>query len=308
MIYTVTLNPSIDYVAAAPEFSSGKLNRLSEEMFLPGGKGNNVSIVLKNLGIESTALGFIAGFTGEQIDKMLCEKGIRTDFIRLSEGNSRINMKIHSISDDVETEINGSGPKICPEDVDALKEKMCKLAEGDTVILAGSIPPTIPDTIYEDICKGVEGKGVRIIVDAEKTLLERVLKYRPFLIKPNHHELGHIFDVEIRTQEEALTYAKKLQQAGARNVIVSMAGAGAVLLGENGEIWRMKAPEGEIVNSVGAGDSMIAGFLAGLEKGEMVQSAFRQAVCCGSACAFMKGLPKAEDVEKIMAESKRIEV
>lgn len=307
MIYTVTLNPSIDYVTAAPEFATGKLNRLSEEMFLPGGKGNNVSMVLKNFGVESTAFGFVAGFTGEQIDKMLCEKGVHTEFIRLSEGNSRINMKIRSISDDTETEVNGMGPAIRPEDLSALKEKINQLTEEDTIILSGSIPSAVADTIYEEICRQLDGKGVRIIVDAEKKLLERVLKYRPFLIKPNHHELGQMYGIEIRTPEDAIYYAKELQLAGAQNVMVSMAGEGAVFLGENGEQMQMKAPQGTLVNSVGAGDSMIAGFLAALEAGENMQKAFRQAVCCGSACAFMKGLPDKIDVENLLAESERTE-
>ena len=305
MIYTVTLNPSIDYVATAPVFREGELNRLTEELFLPGGKGNNVSMVLKNLGVESTALGFVAGFTGGQIEKMLAEKGIRTDFIKLSEGNSRINMKIHSISDKVETEINGSGPKIRREEVAFLKGKIGRLAQGDTIVLSGSIPPSLSDTIYEEICSDLEGKGVRILVDAEKKLLERVLKYRPFLIKPNHRELGQIFDTEITTKEEAFVYAKKLQEAGARNVIVSMAGDGAIFLGESGEGYQMEAPKGAVINSVGAGDSMVAGFLAGLEKGEEMSEAFRQAVFCGSACAFMKGLPEAEDVKRIIEESEK---
>lgn len=305
MIYTVTLNPSIDYVVAAPFFHEGELNRLTEELFLPGGKGNNVSMVLKNLGVESTALGFVAGFTGKQIEKMLAEKGIRTDFVKLSEGNSRINMKIHSISDKVETEINGSGPKICQEEVAFLKEKIGRLAQGDTIVLAGSIPPSLSDTIYEEICSDLEGKGVRMIVDAEKKLLARVLKYRPFLVKPNHRELGQMFDTEITTKEEAFVYAKKLQESGARNVIVSMAGDGAIFLGESGEAYQMEAPKGAVINSVGAGDSMVAGFLAGLEQGKEMSEAFRQAVFCGSACAFMKGLPEAEDVERIIEESEK---
>ena len=299
MIYTVTLNPSIDYVAAAPVFREGKLNRLTEELFLPGGKGNNVSMVLKNLGIESTALGFVAGFTGQQIEKMLEEKGIRKDFIKLSQGNSRINMKIHSISDAVETEINGSGPKIRPEEVCALMEKIGELAEGDTIVLAGSIPPSLPDTIYEEICSRLYGKGVRIVIDAEKALLQRVLKYRPFLIKPNHYELGQMFGVDIRTKEEAVNCAKKLQEAGARNVMVSMAADGAIFLGENKETYQTEAPKGKVVNSVGAGDSMVAGFLAGLENGMITQEAFRYAVFCGSACAFIKGLPESDDVKRI---------
>lgn len=305
MIYTVTLNPSIDYVAAASVFREGELNRLTEEVFLPGGKGNNVSMVLKNLGVESTALGFVAGFTGEQIEKMLAEKGIHTDFVRLAEGNSRINMKIHSILDKVETEINGSGPRIRPEEVAFLKKKTGRLAQGDTIVLAGSIPPSLSDTIYEEICSDLEGKGVRMIVDAEKKLLARVLKYRPFLIKPNHRELGQMFDTEITTKEEAFVYAKKLQEAGARNIIVSMAGDGAIFLGESGEAYQMEAPKGAVSNSVGAGDSMVAGFLAELEKGEEMSEAFRKAVFCGSACAFMKGLPEAEDVKRIIEESEK---
>lgn len=306
MIYTVTLNPSIDYVASTTEFAAGKLNRLSEEVFLPGGKGNNVSIVLKNLGIESTAFGFTAGFTGEQIEKMLSAQGIYTDFIRLPEGNSRINMKINSVSDCEETEINGCGPKIRPEDTEALKKKIEKLAEGDSIVLSGSIPPGVPDTIYEDICRQLREKGVRVIVDAEKRLLKNVLKYHPFLIKPNHHELGQMYETQIRTQEEAIYFAKKLQHEGAENIIVSMAGEGAVFLGADGKIWQMEAPKGRVINSVGAGDSMIAGFLAALEKGETMQEAFRQAVFCGSACAFMKGLPCTMDIEKIKMESESI--
>ncbi len=306
MIYTVTLNPSIDYVASAPEFAAGKLNRLSEEVFLPGGKGNNVSMVLNHLGVQSTALGFIAGFTGEQIERMLAAQGICTDFIKLSEGNSRINMKINSVSDKEETEINGCGPKVCPKDIEKLKKKIEKLAAGDTIILSGSIPPGVPDTIYEDICRQLNGTGVRVIVDAEKKLLEKVLKYRPFLIKPNHHELGQMYGIGIHTQDEAVFYAKKLQQEGAENVIVSMAEKGAVLIGAGGETWRMEAPKGQVVNSTGAGDSMIAGFLAGKYSGKTDKEAFEQAVFCGSACAFIKGLPKEADIEKIRKESERI--
>jgi len=305
MIYTVTLNPSIDYVVCVPEFAEGKLNRLSEENFFPGGKGNNVSMVLKHLGVESTALGFTAGFTGQQIEAMLAEKGVHTDFIKLPEGNSRINMKIRSIPSGVETEINGCGPVISSGDLGKLFEKTEKLAEGDTIVLAGSIPTTVSDTIYEEICRQLAGKKVRIVVDAEKRLLESVLKYRPYLIKPNHHELGQLFGEEIHTKEEALVYAEKLQKAGAANVMVSMAEEGAVFLGENGENYSMEAPRGTVVNSVGAGDSMIAGFLAGSESGQTIREAFRQAVFCGSACAFMKGLPGTEDIEKLKSESEK---
>lgn len=307
MIYTVTLNPSIDYVAGTPTFRAGALNRLTEELFLPGGKGNNVSVVLKNLGVESTALGFIAGFTGEQIDTMLRDRGIRTDFIRLSEGNSRINMKILSIGDGVETEVNGGGPVIRDAQVRMLVEKLGKLKENDTLILAGSVPPTLPDTIYEKICRAVADAGVKIVVDAEKKLLERILKYRPFLVKPNHHELGQMFDVKIRTKDDALFYGARLKEMGARNVIVSLAGDGAVFLGENGERFQMVAQKGKVVNSVGAGDSMIAGFLAAIESGAGTQAAFAQAVCCGSACAFMKGLPGRAEVESLLAKRKEEE-
>lgn len=304
MIYTVTLNPSLDYVVEAERFLAGALNRLSEELVLPGGKGNNVSMVLKNLGVESTALGFTAGFTGHQIETMLRERGIRTDFILLPEGNSRINMKIFSREDGAETEINGCGPKISETDVEKLKQKLKHLTEGDTLVLAGSIPPTLPDTIYEELCREESCKGVRVVVDAEKTLLERVLKYRPFLVKPNHRELGQMFDTEIRTKEDALLYGEKLREKGARNVIVSMAGDGAVFLGEDGRRFRMEAPPGTVVNSVGAGDSMVAGFLAGTEKKMTQEAAFEMAVCCGSACAFLKGLPTAEDVGSVFQKRK----
>lgn len=304
MIYTVTLNPSIDYVVATPAFSAGGLNRLSEELFLPGGKGNNVSVVLKNLGIESMALGFVAGFTGRQIEVMLRERGIQTDFIPLQEGNSRINMKIFSQSDQVETEVNGCGPEISAKDVEMLKQKLMRMTEGDTLVLAGTIPPTLPDRIYEEICREQNSRDVRVIVDAEKSLLEGVLKYQPFLVKPNHHELGQIFGTEIGTKDDAILYGRRLQEKGAKNVLVSMAGEGAVFLGEHGEIYRMDARKGTVVNSVGAGDSMIAGFLAGLEKGMTFAEAFEMAVCCGSACAFMKGLPNMEDVERLMEKGK----
>ena len=304
MIYTVTLNPSLDYVVETSRFATGTLNRLSEELVLPGGKGNNVSMVLKNLGIESTAMGFVAGFTGNQIETMLRKRGIQTDFILLPEGNSRINMKIFSRQDGVETEINGCGPGISEDAAEQLKQKLGKLSEGDTLVLAGSIPPTLPDSIYEHLCKEQSGRGVRVLVDAEKALLERVLKYRPFLIKPNHHELGQMFDTEIRTKEDAFLYGERLREKGARNVLVSMAGEGAVFLGEGGERYQMEAPAGTVVNSVGAGDSMMAGFLAGMENGLTQKAAFEMAVCCGSACAFLKGLPDGDDVERVWKSRK----
>ena len=304
MIYTVTLNPSIDYVADTDMFTAGKLNRLTGELFLPGGKGNNVSAVLKSFGIESTTLGFIAGFTGEQIDRLLREQGIRTDFIRLAEGNSRINMKILSRSDGEETEINGIGPVIGEKEMEELFHKLQMLGEWDSLILAGSIPPTLPDTVYEQLCEAVSNRGVRIVVDAEKKLLERVLRFRPYLIKPNHHELGEMFGVKITTKEAATHYAKKLQLAGARNVMVSMAADGAVFVAEDGQLYEMDPPEGTVVNSVGAGDSMVAGFLAAVANGLSIKEAFRQAVFAGSACAFGKGLPTAQSVRELMEQDR----
>ena len=303
MIYTVTLNPSIDYVVQVADFRSGKLNRTQKEIFFPGGKGNNVSMVLNHLGIESTALGFVAGFTGSEIESMLQQRGIRTDYVRLAEGNSRVNVKMHSLSDSTETEVNGSGPEIPESALEKLIKKLCRLKKGDTLVLAGSIPGTVRDTVYEEICMRLEGSDVRIVVDAEKQLLEKVLKYRPYLVKPNHHELGAMFGVELQTREDAVFYAEKLKEMGACNVIVSMAGEGAVLVGEQGEVFVMNAPEGTVVNSVGAGDSMVAGFLAGIDRGAELEEAFRLAVCCGSACAFVQGLPTREEIEKIQEES-----
>ncbi len=303
MIYTVTLNPSIDYVVQIADFRSGKLNRTQNEFFLPGGKGNNVSMVLENLGVESTALGFAAGFTGSEIESMLQQRGIHTDYIRLPEGNSRVNVKLHSISNACETEVNGNGPDIPEDALEKLIKKLGKLKKGDTVVLAGSIPATVRDTIYEEICMSLSGSDVRIVVDAEKRLLERVLKYRPFLVKPNHHELGEIFGVDLQTKEDAAFYAGKLKEMGARNVIVSMAQDGAVFVGEQEKTVLMEAPKGNVINSVGAGDSMVAGFLAGLDRGQSFEEAFRFAVYCGSACAFVQGLPTAEEIEKIREES-----
>ncbi len=320
MIYTVTLNPSIDYVIRIPRFQNGGLNRTSQEQYFPGGKGINVSVVLKNLGVESIALGFVGGFTGEKIVSMLKEKGIKTDFIHLMQGDSRINVKMHSISDEVETEINGSGPRIQQQEISKLKDSLCKLKQGDKLVLAGGVPPSIPSDIYENICAWMQGKQVDIIVDAEKQLLKKVLKYRPFLIKPNHHELGQMFGVELQDKEEAIYYAKMLQEYGARNIIVSMAEQGAVFVGEGKEVYRMDAPKGKVINSVGAGDSMVAGFLAACEqmvisgmegnpkcteRNSVMEEAFYRAVCSGSACAFLDGLPQYEDIEKVLTESKR---
>lgn len=302
MIYTVTFSPSLDYVIQVDDFQSGKLNRTKKELIFPGGKGINVSIVLRNLGHESTALGFVAGFTGEHIEKLLREQGISNQFICVEDGFSRINVKMKS---DSETEINGQGPIIDQLAVQKLFYKLQDLNENDILVLAGSIPSCLSTSIYQDIMTLLKDKKVRIVVDASKDLLVNVLKMKPFLIKPNHHELGEIFNVSIKTKEQALIYGKKLQDMGARNVMVSMAGDGAVFLEEQGEMYAAEAPKGEVINSVGAGDSMVAGFLSGYMETEDYAYAFGKGICAGSASAFSAELAKKQDVEIYM---KAIEV
>lgn len=297
MIYTVTFNPSLDYVVTVRHFIEGIVNRTGEERIVPGGKGINVSMVLKNLGYESTALGFLAGFTGRELQRLLEEKGIATDFITVAEGMSRINVKIRS---EQESEINGAGPVIRPEDLAGLYERLDALQAGDILVLAGSVPGNMPVSVYGDMLKRLQKRDLKLVVDAAGNLLDKVLQYRPFLIKPNHHELGELFGVTINGKDEAAVYAGKLQERGARNVLVSMAGEGAVLVAEDGRIYRAKAPKGRVRNSVGAGDSMVAGFLAGyLEKGDYAD-AFRMGVCTGSASAFSDGLATREEVEKLL--------
>ena len=293
MIYTVTFNPSIDYIVRLENFTSGEINRVNYEQILPGGKGINVSIVLKNLGHASTALGFLAGFTGVAMQQMLHAFGVTDDFVRLDEGFSRINVKIKAES---ETEINGQGPVITEAAQRALFEKLDRLQSGDTLVLAGSIPNTLPDDIYERIMEHLDGRGIRIVVDATKNLLRRVLKYRPFLIKPNNHELGEMFGVELKTDDDIILHAKKLQEEGATNVLISMAGDGAILLTAEGVFYRSAAPKGTLVNSVGAGDSMVAGFLAGfMESDGSYEHAFYMGVATGSASAFSPNLATREE-------------
>ena len=293
MIYTVTFNPSIDYIVRLENFTAGEINRVNYEQILPGGKGINVSIVLKNLGHDSTALGFLAGFTGIAMQQMLHAFGVTDDFVRLDEGFSRINVKIKAES---ETEINGQGPVITEEAQHALFAKLDRLQSGDTLVLAGSIPNTLPDDIYERIMEHLEGRGIRIVVDATKNLLRRVLKYRPFLIKPNNHELGEMFGVELKTDDDIILHAKKLQEEGATNVLISMAGDGAILLTAEGVFYRSAAPKGTLVNSVGAGDSMVAGFLAGfMESDGSYEHAFYMGVATGSASAFSPNLATREE-------------
>ena len=296
MIYTVTFNPSLDYIVSVEDFQLGKTNRARAEQMLPGGKGINVSTVLQNLGIENVALGFAAGFTGEELLRKMKAIGFHCDFITLEEGCSRINIKMKDFDG---TEINGKGPVISQEAVDQLMAKLDRLGEGDTLILAGSIPTSMPDSIYRDILAALSGRGIQFVVDATKDLLLNVLKYRPFLIKPNNHELGEIFGVTLTTREDVIPYAKKLQEKGARNVLVSMAGQGAVLAAENGEVHMQPAPKGVLVNAVGAGDSMVAGFVAGWTQKQDFLHAFRMGVSAGSASAFSDLLATREEIEQV---------
>lgn len=296
MIYTVTFNPSLDYIVSVDDFKLGLTNRTSYELMLPGGKGLNVSTVLRNLGIENTALGFIAGFTGEEIRKEIEASGVKSEFIIIEEGLSRINVKLKSIDG---TEINGQGPEISREKVAELMKRLEQLDEGDVLFLAGSIPSSMPDDIYREIMKQLQGKGVRIVVDATKDLLMNVLEYHPFLIKPNNHELGEIFHTELKTRAEVIPYARKLQEMGARNVLISMAGEGAVLVAENGEEYTSPAPKGKLVNGVGAGDSMVAGFMAGWMEKEDYGHAFHMGIAAGSASAFSEYLATSSEIDAV---------
>ena len=299
MIYTVTFNPSLDYVIQVDKLVPGEINRTTHEAVYPGGKGNNVSVILSNLGHSSKVLGFTAGFTGEALENMLKEFGCDTAFIRLPEGSTRINVKINAGE---ETEINGQGPVITEEAQSALFEQLDALKEEDILVLAGSIPNTLPSDIYERILEHLQGRGIHFVVDATKDLLLKVLKYHPFLIKPNNHELGEMFGVTLKTRDEIVAYAKKLQEMGAENVLVSMAGDGAILLTEDGIIYKAKPPKGKVLNSVGAGDSMVAGFLTGyLNTGEY-EKAFRLGVVTGSAPAFQYWLATKEDIVALMED------
>lgn len=297
MIYTVTFNPSLDYIVDVNNFKLGRVNRTTKEIIYAGGKGINVSMVLKNLGFDSTALGFLAGFTGKEICRLMEEQGVNADFIEVKEGLSRINLKLRS---NEESEINGQGPAIKEKDIRSLCEKLDKLQYGDVLVLAGSIPSVMPQSMYMDIMKYMEEKDLNIVVDATKDLLVNVLKYHPFLVKPNNHELGEIFGVELEEKKDVIVYAKKIKEMGAKNVLVSMAGAGAVLVAEDGSIYESEAPKGKVVNSVGAGDSMVAGFLAGYLQTRDYREAFKMGVCTGSASAFSEKLATKEEVDSIM--------
>lgn len=296
MICTVTFNPSLDYIVDVEDFKLGLTNRTDRELILPGGKGINVSTVLMNLGIHNTALGFAAGFTGEELIRRLDEMGVDSDFIRIPDGITRINVKLKSIDG---TEINGAGPNISEEQTEALFKKLDGLKEGDVLLLSGSIPSSMPDNMYERILERLDGKGIIIVVDATRELLVKVLKYHPFLIKPNNHELGEIFGVELRTREDVVPYGKKLQEMGARNVLISMAGEGAVLIAENGEVYKKPVPKGKLVNGVGAGDSMVAGFMAGWMEKKDYLHAFSMGIAAGSASAFSENLATREEIQEV---------
>lgn len=303
MIYTVTFNPSLDYIVTVKNFQTGMVNRTVDEIIYPGGKGINVSVVLKNLGFENTALGFMAGFTGDEICRLLEKKGVKADFIHVKKGVSRINVKLRS---NEESEINGMGPAIMQEDIKKLYEKLDQLQDGDVLVLAGSIPSVMPESMYMDIMKHLEKKKLNIAVDATKDLLVNVLPYHPFLIKPNNHELGEIFGVTITDKDDVVKYAKKLKERGARNVLISMAGDGAVLVTEDGQEFRAEAPKGELKNSVGAGDSMVAGFLAGYLSTGSYAEAFKMGVCTGSASAFSEELATKAEVQALLDKCKNL--
>jgi len=299
VIYTVTFNPAIDYMVQVDDLTIGEVNRTTYEQMYYGGKGINVSTVLKNLDIDSVALGFIAGFTGTTMEKGVKEQGVNADFIRLEEGMTRINVKIKSGK---ETEINGQGPTITPAALEELFQKIDQIREGDILVLAGSIPTTMPDDIYENIMARVESKQVRVVVDATKDLLMNVLKFHPFLIKPNNHELGEMFGVTLRTDEDITYYAKKLQEKGAHNVLISMAADGAILIDEKGKFYKIGVPKGKVLNSVGAGDSMVAGFIAGYLRWNDYGMALRLGTAAGSATAFSEGLATGELVQTLLSK------
>ncbi|MGL5433975.1 MAG: 1-phosphofructokinase [Lachnospiraceae bacterium] len=296
MIYTVTFNPALDYVVKLMDFQLGDVNRTCEEHIFYGGKGINVSAVLANLDLKSTAWGFVAGFTGEELYRGAEQLGFQADFIRVERGMTRINVKIKAAE---ETEINGAGPDITARDVQELLGKIGQLEQDDWLVLSGSIPSSISDTIYEEIMEQLAGTGVRVVVDATRDLLLNVLQYQPFLIKPNNHELGEMFDKVLKTEDEIIHHARMLQQRGARNVLVSMAGDGAILVTEDHQVIRRKPPKGTVKNSVGAGDSMVAGFLAGYLKTGSYEEALKWGTAAGSASAFSEGLAASADIRAL---------
>ena len=299
MIYTITFNPALDYIIEMPELLKGEISRSEKEYILPGGKGINVSIVLKTLGIESTALGYIAGFVGEEIERKVKECGIKTEFIKIKNCNSRINVK--AITPYEETAINCRGPFIEASYIQLLYQKIEKVIDGDTIILSGSIPKGVSQDVYENICEKVHKKDIKIIVDSTGELLLKTLKYHPFLIKPNQYELGEIFNTRIEEYDQAIEYAKKLQQKGAINVLVSMGIMGSILVDENGYSYTMKSLSDEKrINTVGAGDSMVAGFLAGYQIFHNYEKALKMGAAAGTATANSMFLGTREEIYKLI--------
>ena len=301
MIYTVTLNPSIDYVIKVDKLTTGNINRVNEEHVYPGGKGINVTRILKSLDNDNIALGFVSGFTGDYIINSLQELNLKSDFIKVKEGFTRINVKVKS---EEETEINGQGPKISEEELNQFYKVIDKLVDGDILILSGSIPSCLDERLYESIMKKVEDRDIKVIVDATKNLLLNVLKYKPFLIKPNNHELAEMFNVELNSTEDVVFYARKLKEMGAQNVLISMGKDGALLVTENDEVFASSVAKGEVVNSVGAGDSMVAGFIAGYLKSNSYEEALRLGAASGGATAFSSDLATREFIDILVDEIK----
>ena len=297
MIYTVTLNPSIDYIVRLDKLTTGITNRTTAEEYYYGGKGINVSLVLAELDIDSTAYGFVAGFTGKAIENGIRNDHIITDFIKLKDGISRINIKIKAGE---ETEINGQGPHITEMELERLLQKIDRIQGGDTLVLAGSIPNTMPDDVYERMMERIARKKVRFVVDATKKLLVNSLKYKPFLIKPNRQELSEIFDVEVKTEDDIVKYAKELEKMGAQNVLISLGGEGAMLIDENGQKHKAGVLKEKVVNTVGSGDSMVAGFIAGYEKTGDYSYALKLGSVCGNATAFLPGLATKEKINELL--------
>lgn len=307
MIYTLTFNPALDYTTQVENFKIGKINRTKTENILAGGKGLNVSIVLKRLEIENTAISFVAGFTGKELERKIKEYDIKTDFIETHKGYTRINVKISSLEknsliQESETALNGNGPEITENDIERLLKKIQKINSNDMVILSGNIPKCINENIYEIICKELDGKNVKFVVDASQKLLMNCLKYKPFFIKPNKDELEETFNTKIETKEEIIIYAKKLQEKGAQNVLISLGGDGAILLTEKNEIYYSNTPKGQVVNTVGAGDSMVAGFVAGYLKKQNYKEALKLGIASGSATAFSAGLALKEEIDELLKQ------
>lgn len=296
MVYTVTLNPALDYVMKLKALRTDDINRTDGEEIYYGGKGINVSVILTQLGIPNTALGFLGGFTGKKLEEMLKNDNVSCDFNYLKNGDTRINVKIKA---DKEIDLNACGPEITKEDMQSFLRKLDGIKSGDYLILAGSIPNTLPDDIYEQILERVGDRNINCVVDATGDLLKNVLKYKPFLIKPNHHELGDLFSVQIKSDDDIVKYSKKLQEMGARNVLVSMAKDGAMLTDENGNVHKIGNAKGKLINSVGCGDSMVAGFTAGYIKTANYSYALRLGSACGNATAFSEKLATREEIERV---------